>query len=338
MSDDVLGAVERFMNDSGLPTEIKGESDNPRYELFAAGISICSQKVRTVLFEKDQSFISHEMNPQPGTPPRNWLPSYVKMRALGAKGLKLAGGFTGRSSVETEGIDLCAVPTLIDRGVPRVVVDSAKIVNYIDDQHKDISDLRPADIVADIDAQVAIVDQTPHVAMLYGGHPTLDKRPAAFRKRIGPPLDMKLKLLGEMMESVKDDPFMVEVYTAKISKEKVAYDNLENHTNHEAVYQEVEDLLNKLEDDLKDRKPGQWLFGDRYTMADIMWGINLHRLQNVGVLHYFGERTKAYAADLYKRDSLKKGLISWPNTWFWAPEYFDQDMLDQFVGNRPDAA
>ena len=61
-------------------------------ELYHAGLSVCSQKVRTVLAELEQPYVSHELSilnsrgiySEELTPAENYYPEYVKLRMLGA--------------------------------------------------------------------------------------------------------------------------------------------------------------------------------------------------------------------------------------------------------------
>ena len=64
--------------------------------------------------------------------PANYRPGYVRLRLQGAPNLQYAEGYTGQSSVTTEGFDPCVVPTLVDHEKACVVIDSARICNYLD--------------------------------------------------------------------------------------------------------------------------------------------------------------------------------------------------------------
>ena len=112
-------------------------------ELYHAGLSVCSQKVRTVLAELEQPYVSHELSilnsrgiySEELTPAENYYPEYVKLRMLGAKqaGSRLASGYSGSSAVSSEGFDARVVPTLVDHEKDRVVVDSLRICEHLID-------------------------------------------------------------------------------------------------------------------------------------------------------------------------------------------------------------
>jgi hypothetical protein len=73
-------------------------------ELYHAGLSVCSQKVRTVLAELEQPYVSHELSilnsrgiySEELTPAENYYPEYVKLRMLGAKQAGLPISRAGR--------------------------------------------------------------------------------------------------------------------------------------------------------------------------------------------------------------------------------------------------
>src|SRR5882724_5016955 len=113
----------------------------PRFELYHAAISLCSQKVRAVLAEKEASFVSHDMEilslrsaSGEVIAAENYHPDYVRLRLYGGQSLgrPLVSGYTGTTSVETEGFDACVVPLLVDHERGHVIVDSLRICTYID--------------------------------------------------------------------------------------------------------------------------------------------------------------------------------------------------------------
>src|SRR5271155_1059544 len=81
-----------------------GIGQKPRFELYHASISLCSQKVRAVLAEKMAPFVSHDMNIISLKAPsgeviaaENYHPDYVRLRLHGGKklGRPLVSGYTG---------------------------------------------------------------------------------------------------------------------------------------------------------------------------------------------------------------------------------------------------
>lgn len=80
-----------------------------------------------MLAEKGIAYLSHDMRitADNKTTPDNYYPGYVRLRLQGAPEAKLVTGYTGQSSVMTEGLDPCVVPTLVDHEKQKVVVDSS---------------------------------------------------------------------------------------------------------------------------------------------------------------------------------------------------------------------
>ena len=60
--ESLIAAANADLDDPGRNQVMFGSSNvRPRFELYHAGLSICSQKVRAVLAEKNAPYLSHEM-------------------------------------------------------------------------------------------------------------------------------------------------------------------------------------------------------------------------------------------------------------------------------------
>lgn len=329
-----VAAVNTLLED---PPELIGESTDrsARFELYQAGISICSQKVRTVLLEKQIPFLVHELNPRPDAPLRHHFPEYVKMRLLGAlPHHELTGGFSGATAVATDGLEPTVVPTLVDHEQGRVVLDSKVICNYIDEAYPNQHGLTPPGREAEIEALVDIVDRTPHPSLLMGAESPLDRRPAWLKDMPIPDAQFKIQLVERYLEENRDDPVLVRAYVAKIAREKAAQDFYHRPGRMEETLTQVKEVLALTERALG-KYESEFLLGDVFTMADIHTVLNLFRLQNMGWRELFGERTKAYADKHYLRPSIVAGMVAWPMTWFWAPDYFESEVLDLYQGPKP---
>lgn len=99
--------------------------------LFGAPNSICSQKVRAVLFETGQSFVSHTLDIFKGD---TYDPDYVRLRLIGCRsaGLPLATDHPGSTSATMIGCDACVVPTVVYASLGDVIVDSKNICIELD--------------------------------------------------------------------------------------------------------------------------------------------------------------------------------------------------------------
>ncbi|MEO1281787.1 MAG: hypothetical protein AAFV69_08640, partial [Pseudomonadota bacterium] len=79
-----------------LPTQRFAGGELPRFELYHAPFSICSNKVRLVLAELNQTWLSHEVEIK-SPEQENYKPEYVRLRLASdvAKGASLSTDFTG---------------------------------------------------------------------------------------------------------------------------------------------------------------------------------------------------------------------------------------------------
>ena len=189
-----------------------------RFEIYHFALSLCSQKVRTCLVEKGASFIAHDINvqlPLLG----NYDPAYVRLRLLGGRGRPLVGGYTGRSSTSSEGFDPAVVPTLVDLEEQQVHVDSLRICEHIDAAYEGSGRLIAEDRALAIRSELAIVDATPHVALLYGAHPDVDFRPERLKQNMPGVHDRKIAKIEQARALAGDDSGLVAAYDAKLQKE-----------------------------------------------------------------------------------------------------------------------
>ena len=288
-------------------------TEAPRFELYHSAPSLCSMKCRTVMAEKKIPYHSHDMNIRISKGmAENYLPDYVRLRLTGAPEARLASGYTGQSSVTTEGFDPCVVPTLVDHEKEAVIVDSSRICLYLDKETG--GDLTPASLSNEIGAQIDVVDQAPHVASLYGGHPDHDPRPLSISKPIEGVHAKKIEKLRIAMAEVAGEPQLVAAYEAKIAKEAAAgqfvYDADEMRAAHRAMYDHVGVLNEQLE-----RHDDPWVMGSAYTLADIIWSVSLYRMQWLGMgATWIGKfpKVEANTARAFQRASFRTGEIEWP--------------------------
>ena len=323
----LVNAANADLNDPAHTRAMRAQSDHTlRFELYHAGLSMCSQKVRAVLAEKGVPYQSHEMTIVASRgiwsadfrPAENYRPSYVRLRLYGGRQLNqpFAQAHTGRSSFETEGFDPCVVPLLVDHEAGQVIVDSKRICVHLERELPQPPRLIPADpdTAAAVLRQVAIVDRTPHPAVLYGFHPDDDQRPDFIKAVMQEVYEAKCEQLEMFMAAHRDEPELVSAYQSKIAKEQAGRRLARDHDFQRQIRAEIDDMLGKLDEDL-DRQSGPWLCGADYSLADLMWGISLYRLQWLGLAKLWQERplVAAYADRVYHRRSVWEDVIHWPS-------------------------
>ena len=313
----VSGAV-RGLGGAGEAIGVRA-GETPRYELFHAANSICSQKVRCVLAQHEFGYVSYALRLFEG---QTYLPGYVRLRMMGCESLggALAAHHGGTTSAEASGCDGAVVPTLIDRETGEVIVDSKRICLHLDAQAPKAARLCPAELVAVIDAELAIVDNLPNYQMLMGRSPkggeAVESRAdthAAFSRR-------KVAWCDKLIAEHAGDDTLVRAYTAKRAKELSAAEELFAPEAMRAAYDRAEAALQVLERKLTTRKSGTWLFGDRLTMADLFWGIELLRMQEVGAAgSWEGGRlpqVERFAASAEALSAIRSAIIEWPGARF----------------------
>lgn len=297
-----------------------GGLPEPRFELFHAASSLCSQKVRTVLHEKALSYRSNDMlilstmGSEGLIPAEHYSPAYIRLRLVAARELnrEFVSGYSGRTSVETEGFDPCVVPLLVDYEAGRVIADSLRICIYLDGASRTPLQLVPdaPDARAEVMRQVGIVDKIPNGALLYGFHPDADLRPDALKASMQTVYDYKVMVLERLMADNADEPELVAAYRAKIVKESGGKKVCHDAAFQRAARQKTGQLLSDLERDLAAGSFG-CTNGHGFSLADVLWGVNLVRLNYLGLASMWDAlpHVTGYFDVLARRPSLCKEAI-----------------------------
>ena len=315
----LVADVRKAMNSDGTRLGPAG-ADTPRFELFSAAGSICSQKVRAVLAHHGLAYRSHSVNLFDGG---TYLPAYVRLRVIGcdALGAALVNHHSGSTSVTAGGgCDAAVVPTLIDWQTSQIVVDSKRICNHVDAAVAEASSLRPACWVERIDAEIDIIDNLPNYQMLAGTPPGEDLRPEALRKRTGVAFSMsKVDRCDHYLAEYPDDEILVRGYTAKRAKELDAAQQLFGEGAMREAYAKAEAACGALERKLK-ASGSSWLVTDQVTMADVYWGVEFTRLKNLGADSFWKDGARpalaAYAERTGELPAIRQAVIDWPGALF----------------------
>jgi glutathione S-transferase len=306
--------------DSAVSTSIEQRPDKRRFELYHSKMSLCSQKIRAVFADKQTEFISHDMviicDRSGGEiiPAQNYLPDYVRLRLFNQDRFvgRFAASYSGVTSVETEGLDACVVPTLVDHVNCGVIVDSSRICRYIEQQLPSGAPLIPRSTTEAerVSHQMSIVDKTPHAALLYGFHPDDDHRPELIKQIMETVYDNKIEALEHLMRANEHDARLVDAYRAKIAKEsggKVA--SRDSHFQR-AARMKAAHIIAELGTQLSSHD-GDWVCGRDFSMADLFWGVSLVRMKYLGLEKLWGEypRINGYLERLSQRPSLQREAI-----------------------------
>ena len=313
VTDDLDTTVSRARTALDGAGEAIGGDPSPRYELFHAATSICSQKVRCVLAHHDLPYASHTMNLFLG---QTYLPDYVRLRMLGCDRLggALVAHHSGSTATDRGGCDGAVVPTLVDWETREVLVDSKRICLHVDAGVPEDRRLRPAALAAAIDAQIAIVDDLPNYQMLMGRTPGDRERPESRSDTLAAFSMRKVGWCDGYLAEQAGDPTLIRAYLAKRAKELSAADELFSPSAMRAAYRRAEDSLHALEQVLAGGS-GPWLFGDLVTLADLFWGIELIRMADVGVASFWEEgrlpRVERFAAATRALPAIRRAVLDW---------------------------
>ena len=287
----------------------------PRFALFHAANSICSQKVRTVLAHHAIPYVSHQMNIFTG---QTYSPEHVRLRMMGCRraGLPLVSGHTGSTSVASGGCDPAVVPTLIDWELDAVLIDSKRICLHLDSIAAPQSRLYPEAHRAGIDAEIDIVDGLPNYQMLAGRPPGEDRRPGSRKGADGTGFaSQKVRRCEEYLAQYAGDPVLVAAYGAKRAKEADAAQHLFTTDAMKAAYNMAANACRALDARMAAR-PASWLFGDRPSMADLFWIIELLRMKNMGAAALWEEGgLEAVGRFLQTGETLasvQAAVVDWP--------------------------
>lgn len=318
MAETLESLVAGARDALGNPGTLFGDGGNqPPFELFNAANSICSQKVRSVLLHHGLPFLNHDINMFTG---QTYLPGYVRLRMRGCErfGGALVSRHTGSTSAQA-GCDGVVVPTLVDWRTGEVLVDSKRICLFLDTQVSEERRLRPDHLSGEIDAELAIVDELPNYQLLMGRSTGSSEAIETRENKGGRFSERKVALCDHYLRECADDPQLVRAYIAKRAKELSAVNALFSADAMRAAYSRAEAALGDLERKLE-RSAGCWLLGDRLTMADLFWGIELLRMQNVGVSAYWEDGRLPHVARLLENagrlQAIRTAIIEWPGAMY----------------------
>ena len=328
----IVSAANHQLGNNSRNRVIGGsQNQDVRFELYHSGPSLCSHKVRTVMAEKKITYRSHDMNIMPDGKaiPENYRPSYVRMRLLGKESEKFATGYTGESSVSQQGLDPCVVPTLVDHQKECVIVDSGRICEYLESEVNTGTRLIPDGLQDAIKEQDAIVDRAPHVAILYGAHPDGDMRPSGLAGNIEGVQQRKIRALNAMLDQLDSNDPLVAAYQAKISKESGSERFVHDKDSMRGAYAAMAAHADDLEAPLATHS-GDWVFGDDFTLADVMYTVSLYRLYWLGLgdnltAESGRPRVAKYVERAFKRPSFVSAVVNWPFGYSPSPHVPEMD-------------
>jgi glutathione S-transferase len=290
MSNESLYAGD---NDAVLPfltDEPCKDAPSTGVTLYHFPLSLCSQKVRQVLEEKQVSWNSHVVL-LPAY--EQYDPDYVRINPR------------------------CVVPALVRDG--KVTTDSENILHYVDNNFSGDAPLVPQD-AEEARCMELFLDKADALfmeALTYGDTPGIEKSFLAKKLTRGVHAS-KLVLIDGLLQEHKDDAYLKSAYEKKrvlVETTKEAFLSPEHMLS---ILDSTGQVIEQLEQQLAEGpfNQGGWLCSESFSLADIEWGTVLFRLQMLKLDEkLWGERpnTAIYAKKLFARPSFKKGVVAWSN-------------------------
>lgn len=311
--------LDLLVREAGAGLDAVGEpvgakpGEMPRFELFHAANSICSQKVRCVLAHHGLPYLSYGVNLFEG---QTYLPEYVRLRMIGCAqfGGSLASRHNGSTSASA-GCDGAVVPILVDREAGEVIVDSKRICLTLDQLMPEEQRLGSSSLADKIDTELAIVDELPNYQLLMGRTTGASGEAASTTATRAVFSQRKVRWCDRYIAECAGEPALVEAYTAKRAKELSAVTDLFCAEAMGIARAKVGAALEVLERKLE-RRTAEWLLGERTTMADLFWGVQLLRLDDVGFAQVNDQdrlpHVVRFALATRALPSLQSAIVGWP--------------------------
>ena len=260
--------------------------------LFHFSHSLCSMKVRQALAENAVHWTSHLVL-LPAY--QQYEPEYVRINPR------------------------CVVPTLVCNG--KVTTDSMNILNYLVTKLSNL-DTSQKPSVHEFEAIAFWLDKAdslPIEALTYGDNRGKNK-PFYLKGAAngGKGHEFKANLLRKLVKRHENEKLLHDAYKSKLNIVENTLTIIQTPTRLNALYDTADSILIELETQLLSGpfNAKGWLASNKFSLADIAWGVVLYRLQKLGLESLlWGNRTTVsqYCEKLFARESFKTGIMNWSN-------------------------
>ena len=260
--------------------------------LFHFPLSLCSMKVRQALAESAVDWTSHLVL-LPAY--QQYEPGYVRINPR------------------------CVLPTLVCDG--KVTTDSANILNFINSKLSNLDTSQKPSVheFEVISLWLNKADSLPIEALTYGDNRGSNK--SFIFKRLangGKDHEYKANLLRKLISRHENEKQLHDAYKSKLNIVENTLKIIQTPTRMNALYAAADSIMMDLETYLLSGPFNEkgWLASEKFSMADIAWGVVLYRLQKLGLESLlWGNRTTVgqYCEKLFARESFKTGIIDWSN-------------------------
>ena len=260
------------------------EETSSEWILYHNDFSLCSRKVRICLFENGLDYVSKHID----------LIETGKYEVASKEFLKINPGAT--------------VPVLLHKGRP--IYESHEQIKYI------FHHVRDNEVSEETDIQIAIDFWTEKASMV--GNPVKEHKKYA-GNTIGP---LTFPLFATMLSYVPVFEILKGLIFHPIRQRVVIFLMLKIFGVNFLKLAPIKNLIGSSFKDLNSHlveleiklssSEGQWLIGDKFTLADISWSVILHRLEECGWSYLLFKNkpfVEAYYAKIKKRQSFIQGIV-----------------------------
>ena len=260
------------------------EETSAEWILYHNDFSLCSRKVRICLFENGLDYVSKHID----------LIETGKYEVASKEFLKINPGAT--------------VPVLLHKGRP--IYESHEQIKYI------FHHVRDNKVSEETAIQIAIDFWTEKASMV--GNPVKEHKKYA-GNTIGP---LTFPLFATMLSYVPVFEILKGLIFHPIRQRVVIFLMLKIFGINFLKLAPIKNLIGSSFKDLNSHlveleiklssSEGQWLIGDKFTLADISWSVILHRLEECGWSYLLFKNkpfVEAYYAKIKKRQSFIQGIV-----------------------------
>lgn len=277
--------------------------------LFHFPLSLCSMKVRQALAENAVDWTSHLVLLPVY---QQYEPEYVRINPR------------------------CVVPTLVCNG--KVTTDSLNILNYVVTKLSNLDTSQKPSVheFEAVNFWLNKADGLPIEALTYGDNRGTNKY-FLFKKAAdgGKGHEFKANLLRKLVKRHENEKQLYDAYRSKLNIVENTLTIIQTPTRMNTLYDTADSILMELETQLLSGpfKENGWLASKKFSLADIVWGVVLYRLEKLGLEPLLWSKRaiiSQYCEKLFARESFKRGILDWGNV----PKHVILPMIKHKLFNR----
>ena len=277
--------------------------------LFHFSLSLCSMKVRQALAENAVDWTSHLVLLPVY---QQYEPEYVRINPR------------------------CVVPTLVCNG--KVTTDSPNILNYVVTKLSNLDTSQKPSVheFEAVNFWLNKADGLPIEALTYGDNRGTNKY-FLFKKAAdgGKGHEFKANLLRKLVKRHENEKQLYDAYRSKLNIVENTLTIIQTPTRMNTLYDTADSILMELETQLLSGpfKENGWLASKKFSLADIVWGVVLYRLEKLGLEPLLWSKRaiiSQYCEKLFARESFKRGILDWGNV----PKHVILPMIKHKLFNR----